>query len=125
MFVPHEPRSLAESGLNVTEVEALILKHLLHQGTLTGRQIAQHVRLPFNITFDVLRGLKSQMLIAYKASAPMGDFEHDLSETGLQRAQRWMKRCTLTAQPRFPCTSIWIRCRSKPFAMPVLAWRMW
>jgi predicted ATPase with chaperone activity len=24
----------------------------------------------------------------------MGDFEHDLTESGVQRAQRWMKRCT-------------------------------
>jgi predicted ATPase with chaperone activity len=93
-FVPREPNTLADIGLGVAEVEALILKFMLHQGTLTGRQIAQHVRLPSNIVFEVLRGLKSQMLVAYKASAPMGDFEHDLTETGLARAQRWMNRCT-------------------------------
>jgi predicted ATPase with chaperone activity len=34
------------------------------------------------------------LLLAYKASAPMGDFEHELTESGVQRAQRWMKRCT-------------------------------
>ena len=94
IFTPREPQSLAESGLMLSEVEALVLKLMLHQGALTGRQIAQHVRLPYNVTFEVLRGLKAQMLLAYKASAPMGDFEHELTETGTQRAQRWMKRCT-------------------------------
>lgn len=93
-FSPLEPQSLAEAGLTFADVEALILKLMLHQGSLTGRQISQHVRLPFNVTFEVLRGLKAQMLVAYKSSAPMGDFEHDLTESGVQRAQRWMKRCT-------------------------------
>jgi len=93
-FTPKEPKSLAAAGLNSSEVEALVLKLLLHQDSLSGRQIAQHIRLPFNITFEVLRDLKNRLLLAYKAAAPMGDFEHELTDTGLQRAQRWMKRCT-------------------------------
>jgi predicted ATPase with chaperone activity len=93
-FVPREPQSLVEAALTPVEVEALVLKFLLHQGPLTGRQIAQHIRLPFNVTFEVLRGLKNQMLVSYRASAPMGDFEHDLTDTGITKAQRWMKRCT-------------------------------
>src|SRR6188508_2023046 len=75
-FMPREPESLAEAGLTFAEVEALILKLMLHQGVLTGRQISQHVRLPSNVTFEVLRGLKAQLMVAYKSSAPMGDFEH-------------------------------------------------
>jgi predicted ATPase with chaperone activity len=94
VFIPREPQSLAEAGLTFAEVEALILKLMLHQGSLSGRQIAQHIRLPFNVAFEVLCGLKSQLLVAYKAAAPMGDFKHDLTESGVQRAQRWMKRCT-------------------------------
>lgn len=93
-FVPREPQSLAEAGLTGNDVEALILKLLLHQGSLSGRQIAHHIRLPYNATFEVLRTLKSQMLVGYKAAAPMGDFEHDLTDSGVERAQRWMKRCT-------------------------------
>ena len=93
-FTPREPQTLSDAGLTFAEVEALILKLMLHQGSLTGRQIAQHIRLPFNVAFEVLRGLKAQLSVAYKASAPMGDFEHELTETGVQRAQRWMKRCT-------------------------------
>src|SRR5687768_10714055 len=74
-FVPREPQSVAEAGLTINDVEALVLKLLLHQGALTRRQIAQHIRLPYHASFEVLRTLKSQMLLAYKASAPMGDFE--------------------------------------------------
>jgi predicted ATPase with chaperone activity len=101
-FAPREPQTLAEAGLTFAEVESLILKLMLHQGSLTGRQISQHVRLPFNVTFEVLRGLKAQMLVAYKSSAPMGDFEHDLTESGVQRAQRWMKRCTFCGAAPVP-----------------------
>ncbi len=93
-FTPREPQTLAEAGLTANEVEALILKLLLHQGSCAGRQIAQHIRLPYNVTTEVLRSLKSQMLVGYKGSAPMGDFTHDLTDSGVQRAQRWMKRCT-------------------------------
>lgn len=93
-FLPLEPQSLAETGLTSADIEGLILKLLLHQGSLAGRQIAHHIRLPINVTFEVLRSLKAEMLLAYRAAAPMGDFEHELTDAGVQRAQRLMKRCT-------------------------------
>lgn len=101
-FVPYQPQSLAETGLAMGDIESLALKLLLHQGALTGKQIAQHLRLPFNIVFEALRHFKSQMLLAYKASAAMNDFEHELTDSGAERAKRWMKRCTFCGAAPVP-----------------------
>jgi hypothetical protein len=77
---------------------------------MTGRQMAQHVRLPFNVTFEILRTLKAQMLVSYKASAPMGDFEHDLTETGIQRPALF--RCKSSTCANFTNAN-WRRTRTR------------
>ena len=46
-FVPTEPATFAEAGLNDTQVEAIVLKYLLAQGTALGRDIAEQVKLPY------------------------------------------------------------------------------
>ena len=102
VFTPRAPQSLAEAGLSVSELESLILKILLQQGSMTGHKIAGHVKLPFSVTLEALRVLKAQMLVAYKASAPMGDFVHELSDAGVERAQRWSRRSTFCGAAPVP-----------------------
>ena len=82
------------AGLSPTDVEALILKQLLIGGTATGRKIAEQIKLPFGIMQDLLRGLKQQLLVTYKAQASLGDFEHELTEEGEKRARWYVDRCT-------------------------------
>jgi predicted ATPase with chaperone activity len=93
-FTPRSPQTLAEAGLTVADLESLMLKTLLQQGCMTGHKIAGQLRLPFSVAIEVLRLLKGQMLVNYKASAPMGDFLHELTDSGVERAQRWIRRST-------------------------------
>ena len=93
-FVPGEPQTLEESGLSATDVESLILKHLLISGQANGRKIADQIKLPFGITQELLRGLKQQLLVTYKSQAAMGDFEHELTEEGEAKARWYVERCT-------------------------------
>lgn len=93
-FLPREPKSLDETGLSVTEVESLLLKHLLQGGASMGRRIADQLKLPFGIVHELLRGLKGQMLLNYKSQAPMGDFEYELTPDGETRARWHSDRCT-------------------------------
>jgi predicted ATPase with chaperone activity len=93
-FTPRAPQTLAEAGLSVADLESLMLKCLLQQGNMTGHKIAGQLRLPFSVALEVLRLLKGQMLVNYKASAPMGDFVHELTDSGMERAQRWTRRST-------------------------------
>jgi predicted ATPase with chaperone activity len=93
-FVPREPSSLEATGLTRNDVESLILKFLLHVGAASGRQIADQIKLPFGCISPLLQMLKSQLLVMYRNSAPMSDYEYELSETGLERARRFYDNCT-------------------------------
>jgi hypothetical protein len=93
-FLPTEPESLAESGLTDGMVEGLILKHLAHVATATGREIAGQIRLPFGIVGDVLRRLKDDRLIVYKGASTVGDFLYEPTEAGYERARLLSEQCT-------------------------------
>jgi hypothetical protein len=93
-FVPLEPKSFAEAGLTTSAVEALILKLLLSRGDTTGRQISDHLRLPFLILDELLRQMKADQLVVHKGAAPMNDFLYQLTDLGRERARRLAEHCT-------------------------------
>jgi hypothetical protein len=87
-FLPLEPASLAAAGLTVNTVEALVLKHILASSVLTGRQIADGLRLPLAILGDLLRRLKTEQIVVYKSSSGVNDYEYELTPQGFDRAHR-------------------------------------
>ena len=93
-FVPAEPKTLKDTGLSFSEVQGLILKYLLNRGTETGREIANQIKLPFGIVGLLLHELKAQLLVTYRDSAPMGDYQYELCEVGILRAKQRSERCT-------------------------------
>jgi hypothetical protein len=93
-FVPQEPTSFHAAGLNDSLVESLALKHLLARGDSTGREIADQLKLPFILVDELLRGLKNEQLMAYRASAPMNDFLYQLTDLGRERARRYWNHST-------------------------------
>lgn len=93
-FVPREPDTLEESGLSQSEIEALVMKYLLNCGAATGRQISEHLRLPFRLMERLLRQLKEALLVVYRGSAPLSDYIYELTEVGHERARRFSQRCT-------------------------------
>ena len=68
-FWPREPRSVGEVGLSESEIEALVLKLLLSRGDLVGRDMADHIRLPFALIEEILRQMKQDQLVVYRGSA--------------------------------------------------------
>jgi len=94
VFVPQEPASFRAAGLNDSLVESLALKHLLARGDSTGRDVAEQLNLPFILVDELLRGLKNDQLVAYRASAPMNDFLYQLTDLGRERAKRYWNHCT-------------------------------
>jgi len=93
-FVPLAPNSLPELRIRSTDVEALILKFLLNCGTSTGLDIAKQIRLPLALIAGLLRQLKEERLLVYKAAAPAGDYLYELTESGHERARRCWEQCT-------------------------------
>ena len=93
-FVPTEVASLAATGLPLSTVESLVLKQLLVGNVLSGRQIAETLRLPLPILIDLLRRLKTEQIVVYKSSSGMNDYEYELTPAGFDRAQRLFQHCS-------------------------------
>ena len=93
-FFPTEPKSIRDAGLTESEVEALILKYLLARGDVAGRDIADHIKLPFIFIEELLRNLKTDQLVVYRSSAAMNDYVYQLTDMGRERARRHSSHCT-------------------------------
>jgi len=93
-FLPPEPKTFVEAQLNGSEVEALILKLLLGRGDATGRDIADHTKLPFVLLDEFLRQMKQEQLIVHRGSAAMNDYLYQLTDIGRERARRLSAHCT-------------------------------
>lgn len=93
-FIPLEPASIRQAGLTDTEVESLILKYLLARGDITGREIAEQIRIPFVLLDELMRQLKSDQLLIYRGAAPMNDYVYQLTDLGRERARRYLDHCT-------------------------------
>jgi DNA-binding PadR family transcriptional regulator len=93
-FVPPEPKSIREAGLIESEVEALALKYVLARGDISGRDIAEQIKIPFLLLDEILRQLKLEQLVVYRAAAPMNDYVYQLTDLGRERARRYLDHCT-------------------------------
>lgn len=93
-FLPREPDTLAAAGLTRDLAESLIFKFLLNYGSASGRRIADQIKLPFSIVYQLLQSLKTQLLVGYKGTAAMSDYEYELSNGGTERARRCNEQCT-------------------------------
>lgn len=102
-FFPPEPQSWEETGLSTADIEGLILKILLGSGARTGRKIAEQMQIPFSLIDRELQQQKDRLMVSYRGSALMGDYEYELTDRGVERAQRYLKSCTYfgTAPVRF------------------------
>ena len=87
-FIPLAPLTCEQSGLSVNEIESLALKYLLNCGPPAGREIAEHLRLPFRLLEVAFRRLKDQLLVVYKSSAALSDYIYEPTVLGLDRARR-------------------------------------
>ena len=101
-FFPGEPPTLEATGLLATDVEPLILKLLLNNGSTFGRKVAEQIRLPFGIVAEQLRILKAQYIIRLSNDGAVGDFEYELTEEGERKAHWHAERCTFCGAAPVP-----------------------
>ena len=101
-FFPAEPPTLEATGLLATDVEPLILKLLLNNGSTFGRKVAEQIRLPFGIVAEQLRILKAQYIIRLSNDGAVGDFEYELTEEGERKAHWHAERCTFCGAAPVP-----------------------
>ncbi len=90
-FWPFEPKNLEECGLSEMVVESIMMQLFLNVGTLTGRSLAERIRLPYPIVEQLLSQLRMRHLIAHARPAPLNDFYYGITESGQNRAIHYQK----------------------------------
>ena len=75
--------------------EELVLKCLMGRGTLSGREIADHIAVPFGMLSDLLEGLKTNRLVTHRGAAQLGDYLFQLTQEGVTAAKRYIALCAL------------------------------
>jgi len=101
-FRPNEPSSLADTGLPVSLVEALVVKRLSNVGVSSGRQLANDICLPFAIIEELLMTLRARSFIVHKGSAPLNDYNYALTELGRDRAIVYAQSCSYSGPAPVP-----------------------
>jgi predicted ATPase with chaperone activity len=81
-FRPSQPKTLEETGLTATQIEALLLKYLMLIGSSSGRQLADKVCLPFVLLEGLLHSMRQRQLLVHAGAAQLGDYIYALTEQG-------------------------------------------
>lgn len=103
--LPREPRTLAETGISESEIDALVLKNLLQLGNSTGSQVSAELCLPRVIVTEVLERLRDELLVAIKGASGVGDYLYQLTEAGFARARQYTARSNYSGAAPVPLAS--------------------
>lgn len=92
---PLPPRSLSETGLTLGQLADLLLKLTYLHGSLTGAELASHVRLPFRVVEEVLFFLRRVRCLQVQGGTPAAEFayRYQLTEEGRVRAREAFEQC--------------------------------
>ena len=94
-FLPPAPGSVKATGLGMGFLSDLALKILYFQGYISGADIAEQMRLPFNGVVDrILEFLKRDMLCEVKGAGGLGQssYEWTITAKGITRAREILDR---------------------------------
>ncbi|MEX2113305.1 MAG: AAA family ATPase [Pirellulales bacterium] len=92
-FWPLAPADWAAMKTTPEAAEELVLKCLVSHGTLSGREIADHIAVPFGILSELLEQLKADRLVTHRGVAQLGDYLYQLTESGMEAAARYRAQC--------------------------------
>jgi predicted ATPase with chaperone activity len=94
-FAPKEPESIQATGLSLGFLADLAIKVLYFRGYVSGGDIAEQMRLPFNgVVENVLEFLKRDQFCEVKGSAGIGRsaYEYSITAKGIARAREVLDR---------------------------------
>jgi hypothetical protein len=87
LAAPPLPRTVAETGLSVDQLEQLMLK-TLHTGELTGVTLAERVALPYSLLEALIERLRAERLVEVRGATGSGTagYRYALTDLGRDRA---------------------------------------
>jgi hypothetical protein len=92
--MPPQPRSVAETGLELSMLVELAAKAILGAGKMHLSMLANRLRLPVNVLHEVLAFMMAEQLaeVARRGDADL-DVAYQLTTQGRQRAVEFLARC--------------------------------
>lgn len=103
-FWPTPPQSIVETGLGESFAEDLVIKTVLVGGTISGREVATRVGIPFRVIEPMLDTLRTRKVVSHVRPAPFNDYYFSLTEAGQRRGQSCMKQCSYVGPAPVPLT---------------------
>ena len=94
-FEPAAPRSIEETGLPLLFLADLALKILYNSGSLTGLQMADRLKLPFNSCVDqVMEHLKRELMVEVRGGGGFGEqgYQYTIATKGREKAHEALDR---------------------------------
>ncbi len=90
--VPSTPRTIAETGLGVDQIEQLLVKTLF-SGEATGHVVAERIRLAYTMLEPLIERLRAERLIEVRGTTGSGTagFRYALTDLGRDRAQQYLE----------------------------------
>jgi hypothetical protein len=91
LAAPPLPRTVAETGLSVDQIEQLMMK-TLHTGELTGVTLAERVCLPYSLLEPLIERLRAERLVEVRGATGSGTagYRYALTDLGRDRATQFL-----------------------------------
>jgi hypothetical protein len=88
---PAQPRTVAETGLSIDQLEQLLIK-TLHTGELTGVTLTERVCLPYSLLEPIIERLRAERLVEVRGATGSGTagFRYALTDLGRDRATQYL-----------------------------------
>jgi predicted ATPase with chaperone activity len=101
-FHPAEPRTIEETGLSASAIEALIMKYLMLVGSSVGRKVSETLCLPFGLLEPLFQSLRQRQLLVYSGNTSLNDYMYTLTDQGRARAKSYMDSCAYVGPAPVP-----------------------
>lgn len=85
-FIPSDPRSWDEAGIDPEFVLGVALRMLVGQSNISGKQMSGWLALPLPLTGDVLNAMKQRKYLEFVGTNAIGDHLVKLTESGKKAA---------------------------------------
>ncbi|MCA9570923.1 MAG: ATP-binding protein [Myxococcales bacterium] len=85
-FIPAEPKSWEEAGIDPEFVLGVALRMLVGQSNISGKQVSTWLALPLPLTGDVLNAMKARKYLEFVGTNAIGDHLIRLTEMGKKAA---------------------------------------
>jgi len=101
---PTSPKSVEETGLDISFISDLVMKHILHMGEFKLADLERSIKLPAVILDQAIEMLRHEKLIEVKGAAQYtkASFKFSINEHGKMRANELLEVCQYSGPAPVP-----------------------